>query len=308
MSLVSVIIPIYNAAQFLANAVDSVLKQTFRDIEVLAIDDGSTDRSPSILAEFAASDPRVRVISQRNAGIVNALEAGRSIARGEFIARMDADDWALPDRFARQLDAMRSDPSLVALGSSVTFMDATGNAVEICHRPIDPTAVRSALLAGDGGVLIHPAVMFRAETVAAVGGYRRSAQYVEDLDLYLRLDSVGLLGNLPERLLNYRVHPKSINFTKNEGREKVRLAVMREAYAVRGLHFDPARFSDNASGFADLRRLHRKWAVTALACGPRRVAVGHGCRAVRLAPFDREAWKALRYALTAPRPIPPSNS
>ena len=308
MSLISVIIPIYNAARFLAKAIDSVLKQSFREIEVIAIDDGSTDGSASVIAGFAASDSRVRVISQANAGIVEALETGRAVARGKFIARMDADDWALPERFARQLDAMRSDSSLVALGSSVTFMDAAGNAVEICRRPINPTAIRSALLAGDGGVLIHPAVMFRADAVAAVGGYRRSAQFVEDLDLYLRLDSIGTMGNLPECLLNYRVHPKSINFTKNEGREKVRLSVMREAYAVRGLHFDPARFSANASGFADLRRLHRKWAVTALACGPRRVAVGHGFRAVRLAPCDRAAWRALRYALTAPRPILISSS
>ena len=308
MSLVSVIIPIYNAAQFLAKSLDSVLKQSFGKIEVIAIDDGSTDGSASVLAGFAACDNRVKVISQANAGIVEALEAGRAVARGEFIARMDADDCALPERFSRQLEAMRSDLNLVALGSSVTFMDVAGNAVEICERPTNPLAVRSALLAGDGGVLIHPAVMFRAGAVAAVGGYRRSAQYVEDLDLFLRLDAIGLLRNLPERLLNYRVHPQSINFTKNEGREKVRLSVMREAYAVRGLHFDPARFSHNASGFADLRRLHRKWAVTALACGPRKVAVGHGFRAVRLAPCDRAAWRALRYALTAPRPIPASSS
>lgn len=298
---ISVILPVYNADRFLVNAIDSILAQSFRDFEIIAVDDGSTDQSAAILSEFAVRDPRVKVISRGNTGIVGALEAGRAIAKGEYLARMDADDWAAPERFARQLEAMKSDSSLVALGSSVTFMDVAGNTVESCDRVTEPSSIRAGLLAGDGGTLIHPSVMFRTKAVAIVGGYRESAQYVEDLDLYLRLEMIGNLRNLPEQLLKYRVHPTSINFTKSDGREEVRLRVLRNAYAARGLNFDPISFLKNRSDFADLHCLYRRWAVTALAHGSRRVAIRHGWRAVRRTPCDPAAWKAFRYALTAPR-------
>jgi glycosyltransferase involved in cell wall biosynthesis len=301
VSLVSVIIPVYNAGRFLDTAIKSILAQSFSDFELIAVNDGSTDQSASIIESYANCDSRVKLISRGNTGIVRALEDGRAAATGEFIARMDADDWAAPSRFEAQLEVLRADSSLVALGSSVTFIDADGNAVERCARACDPQAIRAAILNGDGGALIHPAVMFRASAVNAVGGYRPAAQHVEDLDLYLRLDQIGLLSNVPQPLLHYRIHGKSINFTKNRGRHDRMLSVLQEAYAARGLRFDRGRFPDHSEQFTDLQRLHRTWAVTALDLGPRRVAIWHGCRAVLLAPSDRAAWKALCYAVTANR-------
>ena len=285
-------------------ALDSISAQTVRDFEWIAVDDGSTDESLKILRRHAARDPRLRIISRPNTGIISALNEGLAAAHGRFIARMDADDEAAPNRFARQLDRFESDPTLVALGSAVTFMDAAGQSVQACPRPLAHAEIEQRLLAGDGGTMIHPAVMARTDAIRAVGGYRllqRDAQYYEDLDLYLRLARIGSLANLAEPLLRYRVHAASINFTRHLGRRVVKLAVMREAYAARGLPFHPEQFEDRDT-HADPALHAREWAATSLAYGSRRVAIGHGWRAVRLRPQDAASWRALHYALTAPLP------
>ncbi len=300
--VVSVVLPVYNAARYLPAALASILAQTWRDFELIAVNDGSTDGSAAVLEAFAARDPRLRVCHRPNTGITGALNHGLGLARGEFIARMDADDEAAPTRFAAQVARLRADPRLVALGSAVTFMDAAGHPVKAFPRPCDHAAIERALLDGDGGAMIHPAVMLRAAAVRAVGGYRPEALHVEDLDLFLRLARVGLLANLPTDELRYRVHPQSINFTRNAGRHAVKLAVLREAWAARGLEFDPARCPDSFARYADPISHHREWSVTSLAYGSRRVAIAHGWATVRSRPLDRASWRALRYALTAPMP------
>ena len=307
---ISVVLPVHNGARHLQVALDSISDQTVTDFELIAVDDGSTDATLAVLRRHAARDARVRVITRPNTGIVGALNDGLAAAQGMFLARMDADDEASPDRFERQLARLRAEPGLVALGSAVTFMDAAGRSVQSCPRPLDHGAIEAQLLAGDGGALIHPAVMFRTGAVRAVGGYRvfeRAAQYFEDLDLYLRLARIGTLANLAEPLLRYRVHAGSINFTRHARRQAVKLTVMREAYAARGRSFDPAQFQDDATAHGDPARHAREWAASALAFGPRRIAVGHGWRAVCLRPRDAASWRALRYALTAPLPTPKSS-
>ena len=299
----SVILPVYNAAPYLQVALDSLTAQTFPDFELIAVDDGSTDASLQILRRHAVRDPRLRIHTRANTGIVGALNDGLDAARAPFVARMDADDEAAPARFARQLARFHAEPGLVALGSAVTFMDTAGRSVQSCPRPLAHAEIERALLTGDGGALIHPAVMFRTDAVQAAGGYRifqRDAQYFEDLDLYLRLARLGTLANLPEALLRYRVHPGSINFTRHAGRRGVKLAILREAYAVRRLPFDPDQIPADTTGHGDPAWHAREWAATALGFGSRRVAVGHGWQAVCLRPRDAASWRALRYALTAP--------
>jgi glycosyltransferase involved in cell wall biosynthesis len=300
--MISVVLPVFNAAPWLGVALDSLGAQTFSNHEVIAVDDGSTDDTPRILRRHAAADSRIRVITRPNTGIVGALNDGLAAARGGFIARMDADDEAAPDRLARQLDRFIAEPDLVALGTAVTFMDSSGRSVQSCLRPLEHHDIERALLVGDGGAMIHPSVMFRADALWLTGGYRRSAQYLEDLDLFLRLARIGTLANLPEPLLRYRVHATSINFTKNAGRHAVKLDVLREAYAARGLPFDPAQIPAE-SVHGDPAYHAREWAASSLAFGSRRVAVGHGCRAVLLEPRSAASWRALRYALTAPKPV-----
>ncbi|HXC01883.1 MAG TPA: glycosyltransferase [Opitutaceae bacterium] len=301
--IISVVMPVYNADRYLQVALDSITAQTFANFELITVDDGSTDTSLKILRLHAARDPRLRVITRPNTGIVGALNDGLAVARGWFIARMDADDESAPKRFARQLGRFHSDPSLVALGSAVTFMDAAGRSVQPCPRPLLHSEIEHLLLSGDGGALIHPAVMFRASAVRAAGDYRvfqRDAQYFEDLDLYLRLARIGTLANHAEPLLRYRVHTGSINFNQHAGRRAVKLTVMREAYAARGLPFTPEQIPDDTSAHGDPVRHAREWACSSLAYGSRRVAVSHGWRAVCLSPRNVASWRALRFALTAP--------
>src|ERR1051326_2264165 len=127
---VSVLVPVYNAARYLDVAISSVLRQTFSDFELIAVDDGSKDDSKKILEHFSANDARIRVISRPNTGIVGALNDGLAVARGEFIARMDADDVALPGRFQAQLDYLRGHPDCIAVGTAVQIIDARGAVVD----------------------------------------------------------------------------------------------------------------------------------------------------------------------------------
>jgi glycosyltransferase involved in cell wall biosynthesis len=297
---ISVLMPVYNAERYLETAITSILTQTWRDFELIAIDDGSTDSSRAILESFAAKDARVIVRSRPNTGIVGALNDGIALAQGEFLARMDADDEAATTRFAAQVARLRAELDLVAIGSAVTLMDANGHPVKSYPRPLDHDAIEKELLGGNGGAMIHPAVMFRTFAVKHVGGYRALARHVEDLDLFLRLARVGRLANLPSYELLYRVHPASVNFTQNTGRHAIKLDVLREALTERGLPFDAKNFPDGFTRYADTASHHREWAVTALAYGQRRVAVVHGWQAVKLRPRDPASWRALRYAITAP--------
>jgi len=304
---ISVVMPVYNAARWLPTALDSIVAQTFSDFELIAVNDGSTDGSLGILQTYAARDPRIRIISRPNTGIIGALNDGLAVARGEFVARMDADDESAPDRFRQQIEYFRAHRDLVAVGSAVTFMDGKGNSVQFCPRPMAHADIERDLLAGDGGAMIHPAVMFRTDAVRQVGGYRMldaKAQYFEDLDLFLRLARVGRLANLAAPLLRYRIHSSSINFSSNPARRALRLQVLREACAVRNLPFPPASLTDDDQ-HRDAARHAREWAVTSLAYGSRRVAVRHGWRAVRLRPADAAGTAAGRGSPREPPGGPP---
>ena len=303
---ISVLLPVYNAAPYLQPALTSLSAQTWEDFEVIAIDDGSTDASLDILRAHQQLDPRLLVLSRANTGIVGALNEALGAARAPFLARMDADDVSEPQRFARQRAALNADSSLVALGSAVTFIDERGRCVQACPRPLAHREIEERLLAGDGGAIIHPSAMFRTNLVRALGGYRPSAQYLEDLDLYLRLGLVGNLGNLAEPLLRYRIHNTSINFTQSHRRLEIKSTIMREAYYARGLTYAPVTAPEPPPGHGDSLVHAQEWAITALQFGSRRVAVAHGVRAIQLAPRDRQSWRALKYALTAPVSVTPT--
>ena len=211
---VTVLLPVYNAQRYLGAALESVLCQTFSTFEIMAVDDGSTDASPRILDNFSHRDSRVRVITRAQSGIVGALNEGLNASTGELVARMDADDIADPGRLAAQVDFMAAHPRCVAVGTDVLFTDPEG-APLIRHRPANTheTIVRQ-LLEGNGGALIHPSVMFRREAINRAGKYRDRYQWIEDLDIYLRLSEIGEMANLSDVYLSYRQHLKSVNRTQ----------------------------------------------------------------------------------------------
>jgi glycosyltransferase involved in cell wall biosynthesis len=295
---VSVIIPAYNAARYLESAIASIQAQTFSDFEIIAVDDGSTDETKIILERLAARDQRIRVISRPNTGIVGALNDALAAARGKLIARMDGDDLALPTRFETQIAFLDAHPECVALGTAVQIIDSRTAIVDRYDPPLDHDAILAELLRGNGGALIHPSAVFRADALRSVNGYGPEFCKAEDLDLYLRLSHRGRLANLPSLGLQYRHHLASTNFKHRDIQRDLIARILDREFRLRQL---PA-VVPHTTGHSDLSRgrLHARWACTALRHGRRRTALRHGFSAVFHEPRDRHCWSALKYALFAP--------
>ncbi len=293
---ISVVMPVFNGARYLRGAVRSILAQNFADLELVAVNDGSTDHSDRILEEFATLDPRVRVIHLPNGGIVAALTAGLAAARAPVIARMDADDLADPDRLRRQLDYLRAHPDCVALGTAARLIDASGRVIGFRPVPTTHEAIVEDLLSGNGAAIIHPAAMFKRSALDRVGGYDASFCRAEDLDLYFRLAAFGKLENLPEPLLDYREHPQSTNFSRRSEQLRLMSQILDRERTSR--HLAPLEIG-RLRGTPDLSRgeLHREWACGAHLHGSRSTAIHHALVAIAHDAMHRQSWRTLRYVM-----------
>ena len=202
---VSVVLPVFNAEAFLGEAVESVLTQSLEDFELIAIDDGSTDGSRHILESFAARDGRVRLFARENRGLAATLNEGIQRAAAAYVAIMNADDVAMPERLAKEAAFLDAHPHVAAVGSQTQFFNVGATATPTTSLPCSPAAVRKLL--GRGSPLSHPSVLFRRQAVVDIGLYRPQLVPAEDYDLWLRLSERHDLANLPDMLLRYRVHP-----------------------------------------------------------------------------------------------------
>ena len=238
MPRVSVLMPVRNGAQWLAAAIDSVLGQTLPDFELLVIDDGSTDRTPEIVAGYAARDPRVRPIRQDALGLVAALNRGLGEARGHLIARLDADDLALPERLARQVAEMDANPRLNLLGSWAETIDGESRTIGRLTPPPEPGKLRDTLARTNP--FIHSSVMVRAEPVRSLGGYRGAFEAAEDYDLWLRLSEHGDIAIAPEILVRYREHGGNVTMRKAARQMFSSRLALRAAVARASIGIDPA--------------------------------------------------------------------
>ena len=203
MTALSVLLPVRNGQAYLDEAIASIRQQTFGDFELLVVDDRSDDGSAAIVARHALEDARVQLLANPGTGLVAALNFGIERARAPLIARMDADDIALPARFERQLARMAAEPDLLVLGTATTRVDAERNVLEVVVPPVEPTEIHQLLERVNP--IAHPTVVLRRAPLEAVGGYRRAYLRAEDYDLWLRLAERGKLANLAEPLLEYRV-------------------------------------------------------------------------------------------------------
>lgn len=201
-----------NGQQWLSDALDSICKQTFSDFELLVIDDGSTDATPEILTECQARDPRLRVIRQEPIGLIAALNRGLEAARGPLIARLDADDVALPERLQKQVRFLEQHPDVVLLGTWAQVIDESN---EVKHRERQPPSDRDALILtlSRTNPFIHSTVMFRTAIARSLGGYRPAFEAAEDYDLWLRLCEIGQIAILPDVLICYREHGGNVTKT-----------------------------------------------------------------------------------------------
>ncbi|NMN06842.1 glycosyltransferase [Novosphingobium sp. SG919] len=208
---VTVATSMHNAAATLAAAIESVLAQTFGDFEFLILDDGSTDQSRAIAQDYAARDPRIRLIAMPRQGLVPSLNQLFAQARAPLVARFDADDICLPHRLERQTAFLAANPDHGLVASETTFIDADGAPASNppVHRPHDHGAILAEL--EHGPILCHSAVMVRTDLVRDAGGYRAVYLHAEDYDLWLRLAGRTRMANLPECLLAYRITPGQVS-------------------------------------------------------------------------------------------------
>jgi glycosyltransferase involved in cell wall biosynthesis len=206
----SVVLPVYNAARFLRNALDSILDQDFSDFECVAINDGSTDESPSILEEYERRDVRLRVVHQPNLGLVDTLNRGIALSRAPLIARMDADDICLPGRFRTQMAYFRGRNDLGVLGGQIQLIDQGGQILRLVDYPAGGRELESFLCRGSP--VAHPAVVLRKAAVEQVGLYRRAYLHAEDYDLWLRVHEAGYaIENVKFPLIGYRQHSGNVS-------------------------------------------------------------------------------------------------
>lgn len=235
---VSVVMPVRNGARWLGEALDSVIAQTLRDWELIAVDDGSSDETPRILDEFARRDERIRPIRQDALGLVTALNRGLAEIRSPLLARLDADDRARPERLERQVRHLAAHPEIGLLGSWAEKIDDDGSR---CGR-LQPATQHDELVRtmARTNPFVHSSVTFRAELARCVGGYRPAFQAAEDYELWLRLAEIAEVANLPEALVEYRWHSGNVT-NRNAIRQafSVRLA-QRSARARRETGNDPA--------------------------------------------------------------------
>ena len=290
--VVSVIMPVHNGQLHLGEAMESILAQTFTNFELIAVDDGSTDKSLSILRKFANRDSRVRVITRPNTGIAGALNDGISQASAEYIARMDADDVSLPQRFEKQLAYMEQHPEVVLLGSRVMLVEPFGAPLYETNHETDNEKISAELLRGVGWAVVHPVAMMRAAALKKTGGYRADRVPIEDLDLFLRLSEVGSISNLPDVLLHYRQHLESTNHKRFNEQEAKKRVCVADAYVRRGLTL-PAGWSPPPRHRLTTQAEITQWAWTALKHHRLTAARHHALSVLRLGPLSLSNWRLI---------------
>lgn len=202
--LVSVILPVYNAERFLRPAVESILKQTYQNLQIILINDCSTDSSLSILQEYAKQDSRVQVESNpQNLKLSKTLNRAISLASGKYLARMDADDISAPARIEKQVAALEANPDVVVIGCDMSIIDEDGKAIG--HRKYYATDEEIRKRMFFFSPFSHPAIVIRSEALNKVGPYDDKYNPAEDYELYFRLGTVGKFMNLKEELFIYRI-------------------------------------------------------------------------------------------------------
>jgi len=210
---ISVVMPVYNCAEYLVESVESILNQTYSDFEFIIINDGSTDESPKILKNYAIADTRIKIIDQHNSGIVTALNRGLSEAKAEWAFRMDGDDIALPHRFSVQIEAIRKNPSLVLLGGWCQQINSRGNLLKINKYPAAHNKLVNRVERGLS-FFPHSSVCFRRDAVMRLGGYRERFRHAEDVDLWLRLSNVGQIGCCSDAIIKLRRYTMKFEVVK----------------------------------------------------------------------------------------------
>jgi len=224
---VSVVMAAYNGARHLRAAVDSILAQSLRDLELIVVDDASTDETTQILARFAKDDPRVRMVrNETNLGPFGSGNRGLGLARAPIIARMDADDLSHPARLERQVRFLETHPDHILVGNSFRAIDDAGQTQYVKVKPTDAFGVRWIMRFRC--TIEHPGAAFRARMPdGSPVRYDETAPIAQDFELFARLTEVGKAAILPEVLFSYRTHASNISTTRKTEQRRITRAIAR---------------------------------------------------------------------------------
>lgn len=290
---VSALIPAFNAEAFVQEAAESILAQTMTDLELIVLDDGSTDNTRAILERMAAADPRMRVISRENKGLSQSRCDLVDAARAPFFAIMDSDDVSMPNRFELQLARLEADPELVAVSGQCLFIDPEGWPIRTNDLPIDHETIDARHMQMPPACsMAQPALMMRRTALEQIGGYHHDYPYAEDVDIYLRLAEIGKLTNLEEVVLKYRLHPKSVGHAHRKVQLESAIRAGHRARARRGLPpyddpLDTAALVAEETGGGSLQR----WGWWALDGGYPASSRRFARKALMENPLDKESWR-----------------
>ncbi len=224
---VSVVMVVCNVEDFLPEAIESILGQTYRDFEFVIVDFGSTDRTKSICAQYAAADNRIKFRTIPHCSLTEARNAVCALARGRYIAITDADDVSLPDRLASEVEFMENHPQIALVGGSAEWIDAKGRHLWIYDFPLEDKEIKEVIQIHNP--FCHSAVLMRTEAFEHVLGYRTIFTQSHDYDLWLRISEQFQCANLPQVLVKYRLHPQQISLTRRRQQTLCRLAAEASA-------------------------------------------------------------------------------
>ncbi|ODS41485.1 MAG: hypothetical protein A7315_06020 [Candidatus Altiarchaeales archaeon WOR_SM1_79] len=254
---VTVLMSVYNGEKYLREAVDSILNQTFKDFEFLIINDGSTDRTAEILKSY--HDLRINIITnEKNIGLTKSLNKGLKVARGEYIARMDADDISIPKRLEAEYAFLKSHPRVGVVSSDVHFIDKKSRKIgtwKSCHTPEDLYYTLNFI-----NCVAHSTIMFRKDVIREIGNYDETIIRAQDYDLWCRLSKVTKIYKIQEVLVLFRKTKDNISHTfKNEQEKTANIIVKRNLENLLKTKLEDDELMslqhNKVSKFSDIKRL-----------------------------------------------------
>lgn len=281
---VSMQMAVYNGERFLLATLESILGQHFTDFELIIVDDGSTDRTPDILAAYAARDGRIVLLNHHTQqGISAARNRALAAARGRYIAITDADDLSYPSRLQKQVAFLDAHPEIGLLGSWASRIDEDGKIITAMRLPVESALLQWSLLFYPP--IVHSASVMRTELLQRVGGYPLDKPCTVDYDLWLRLAKITKFHTLPEELVAYRVHPYGVSAQRQEEQTKIArqlsqtalstllgkpltLAEAEALYAFVSWHIFPIPCTELEQAARWLPHLYRAYCKTALLTAP----------------------------------------
>jgi glycosyltransferase involved in cell wall biosynthesis len=275
---ISVVMSVYNAEHYLKDAIESVLQQTYGNFEFIIINDGSSDGSLKIIQDYKLKDHRIVLINRENRGLIASLNEGLSIAKGKYIARMDADDICIPSRLEKQLIFLENNPEFGVVGSRAVSIDGDGKVIRKLNPPKMDFLIKSMLLFGN--CIIHPSVMINRKNLSNELYYSSEFLHAEDYELWSRVSKKnrGKFYILGEPLIFYRIVKTSISRASAD-RQAQMTAIIRNKYFIKnGLTYCDVNFFEKVKSIV-WRQKNKKFIVAQLAyvvrCGFREMCIKH---------------------------------